>query len=107
VHTAASVEIRDAAGMSVTGSAPFQLLLTSGAPSFFAMTVAPTSNGTPASPNLSLASSFGEITVDGFAPAVTSNGEVLSVSMTGEAANLFAARADSEHPVRAIIAQFN
>lgn len=98
VHTPGSLEIREAATVSVVNQPSLQLLLTSGTDTTFTMTAAPapsSGTGAPAAPLL---------VPSGPWAGTASSGEVLSVSLAsadGEDSSLDHAQ------VKFIIAQFN
>lgn len=100
VRTPASLEIREAATLSVASNPPLQLLLSSGSDTMF--TVTPSSTA-PASAGASVPPA-----VVGSGPWADSvgNGEVLSVSLAGTGAEE-SSGAGNAPQVRFIIAQFN
>jgi len=100
VHTPATLEIREAATLSVANNPQLQLLLSSGSGTIFTVTanpVPPADAGGPVMP-----------TVSGSGPWADSvaSGEVLSVSLADASGEESGGAADAPQ-VRFIIAQFN
>jgi hypothetical protein len=99
VHTAASLEVRDAASVTVVNSVPLQLLLSSGSDTMFSLTA-----------NSKAGSSGGsdQFVVNGSSAwsGMTSDGEVLSVSVAS-ADDQQSSGTDAGGAVKFVIAQFN
>lgn len=97
VHTPASLEIREAATLSVVNDPPLQLLLSSGSDAMFTLT--------PGSP-LQSGSADASLVVNRSGAWATASGEVLSVSLAGANEEQSGGAGDAPH-IRYIIAQFN
>ena len=104
VHTNGSVEIREAATLSVADDPPFQLLLSSGTDALVTVTPTPLPSGHSGGSATSVADS------SGLWAATSGSGEVLSVSLTGAGGqdpSGSGSGSGSAPQVRYIIAQFN
>ena len=108
LRTVGSARIQEAAAVSIVGNAPLQMVLTSGAPTVFGFTVAPAASGVPGSPQSMNEPARFAVNGSGLLGGVTGTGEVLSVTMDGEAPlNAQASAGGSEPEVKVVIAQFN
>lgn len=104
IRTSASLEIRDAASLSVVGDAPLQLLLSSGGETMFTLTPGSTSGGANGG------SAALVVNGSGAWAGTTASGEVLSVSVAaadGSTAAEGSAGAADAPQARFVIAQFN
>ena len=99
VHTAASLEVREAASVTVVNTVPLQLLLSSGSDTMFSLTA----RGKPRPSGGSE-----QLLVNGSSAwsGLTSDGEVLSVSIAS-AADEQPSGTDTGGAVKFVIAQFN
>ena len=99
IRTAASLEVREAASITVVNSVPLQLLLSSGTDAMFSLTASGKARPSAAS---------GLLIVNGSNAwsAMTSDGEVLSVSVAS-AADGEPSGTDAGGAVKFVIAQFN
>lgn len=99
VHSSGSLEIREAATLSVAKQPSLQLLLSSGTDTTYTMTAppgGPSPTGTSATPVLISSGPWA---------GTTSSGEVLSVSLTGAGGEESSSAGQGQ--IRYIIAQFN
>ena len=104
VQTAASVDIKESVAVTVVETGPLQLLLRSGQPTMFAVSMEEVpSDGSPASADLVVNTSLVG-TASGLLPAMASTGEVLSVSVGGDQPE---SSQSSLGGPRVVIAQFN
>lgn len=100
VHTPASVEIREAATVTVVSNPPLQLLLSSGSETTFTVNASSTTQASAAG------AATPTIDASGAWANAGSSGEVLSVSLAAANEGDSSGAADAP-PVRVIIAQFN